>query len=573
MKIGDVRLQINALANSIIALVYLGEFSHAEEICERIEKLLEKIASPELKTYQNKVHSELAIFKGDLNRACELVDIVNNQINKYGLVYLMPPALYSEFLLKMCMEEFAEAEETGERLLGIASSIDHLYARGLTLLMLGRTLCYKGDFQKAKAYCNQGIEIYSSDETRSELHINWGKLILGLIYFHLQEHKKAELLLQEAVGYFSEISSYTFLMECNFVLALLKQGQRDGKTAKKHLQAGFSIAKNKGYYHCMVIGRRGLAKACFVTIELQVEEAMDYAAHLLSTRLASVAGPELERLSHHSTAKTRKKAREIRMAIHRSKVPRLYIETLGGFRVLRGDSPISEKEWQGKKPRAILKAIVSSDSKSVLNEIIMEDVWPDAPFDKVVKNYKVALHRLRKALEPGIDKALGSSYIFMKDDALYLDEDLCEVDAHKFLSLIQDGKAKEKEGDIKGALKHYNEAALLYKGDFLPEDLYDSWIEPRREELRNSYVALLIRIATLHENKGAMNKAISFYKEAVGINPLLEDAYQRLMALYSNIGKRNEALKVYEMCRKALHNELDVEPDQITVALYKKILG
>ena len=45
------------------------------------------------------------------------------------------------------------------------------------------------------------------------------------------------------------------------------------------------------------------------------------------------------------------------------------------------------------------------------------------------------------------------------------------------------------------------------------------------------------------------------------------------MVLYSNMGKRNEALKVYEMSRKTLHEELDVEPDRLTVALYKKILG
>ena len=300
---------------------------------------------------------------------------------------------------------------------------------------------------------------------------------------------------------------------------------------------------------------------------------MDHAAHLLSTRLASEAGPELEKLSHHSNAKIRNKAREIRMAIHRKGVPRLRIETLGGFRVLRGDSPVAEKEWQGKKPRAILKAIVASSSKGVLNEIIMENIWPDAPFDKVGKNYKVALHRLRKALEPGIDKALGSSYIHIKDDALYLDEDLCEVDTHTFLSLIENGKTKEKEGDIKGALKHYNEAAALYKGDFLPEDLYAPWTELRREELRNAYIALLSRIATLHENKGAMSKAISFYKKAIQISPILEDAYQRLMVLYSNMGKRNEALKIYERCRKALRDELGVEPDQVTVALYEKILG
>ena len=62
------------------------------------------------------------------------------------------------------------------------------------------------------------------------------------------------------------------------------------------------------------------------------------------------------------------------------------------------------------------------------------------------------------------------------------------------------------------------------------------------------------------------------YKKVIGINNVLEDAYQRLMVLYSNMGKINEGLKVYEMCRKTLRDELDVEPDQVTVALYEKIL-
>ena len=43
-----------------------------------------------------------------------------------------------------------------------------------------------------------------------------------------------------------------------------------------------------------------------------------------------------------------------------------------------------------------------------------------------------------------------------------------------------------------------------------------------------------------------MGKAISFYKKAIRISPLLEGAYQRLIVLYSNMGKRNKALKIYE---------------------------
>lgn len=73
--------------------------------------------------------------------------------------------------------------------------------------------------------------------------------------------------------------------------------------------------------------------------------------------------------------------------------------------------------------------------------------------------------------------------------------------------------------------------------------------------------------------RGAVNKAISTYKKVIQTDSILEEAYQKLMLLYSGKGKRNEALRVYEACKKALKKELDSQPDQVTVSLYKKIMG
>jgi DNA-binding SARP family transcriptional activator len=36
---------------------------------------------------------------------------------------------------------------------------------------------------------------------------------------------------------------------------------------------------------------------------------------------------------------------------------------------------------------------------------------------------------------------------------------------------------------------------------------------------------------------------------------------------------RSAALKVYEDCQQALHKELSAEPDKVTTAIYRKILG
>jgi DNA-binding SARP family transcriptional activator len=56
-------------------------------------------------------------------------------------------------------------------------------------------------------------------------------------------------------------------------------------------------------------------------------------------------------------------------------------------------------------------------------------------------------------------------------------------------------------------------------------------------------------------------------------DPLLEEAYRRIMRLYADKGKRNKALQVYELCRKNLRNILDVEPEDLTTSLYRNIKG
>jgi hypothetical protein len=250
-------------------------------------------------------------------------------------------------------------------------------------------------------------------------------------------------------------------------MALLKWKESDVNETIRHLETGFQIAKEKKFDSFMASSKKDLVKTCTLALELQVKEAMDHAAHLLSTRLASEAGPDLERLSHHSNIKIRKKAREILMTIHRSKLPRLRIETLGGFEILRGDTPMDESEWKRSQPKELLKSILSRGGKKVPRDLLMEDLWPEGEYDSIDGKFKVTLHRLRKSLEPEMDKDFKSSYIHLKDNLVSLDEALCELDVYSFSSLIKEGEAKEKENDLKAAISLYTKATERYKGDFL----------------------------------------------------------------------------------------------------------
>jgi DNA-binding SARP family transcriptional activator len=60
-------------------------------------------------------------------------------------------------------------------------------------------------------------------------------------------------------------------------------------------------------------------------------------------------------------------------------------------------------------------------------------------------------------------------------------------------------------------------------------------------------------------------------KRVIQADPLLEEAYQKLMTFYSTRGVYSEALKVYQSCKKTLKKELKTKPDATTDAIYNKI--
>jgi DNA-binding SARP family transcriptional activator/CRP-like cAMP-binding protein len=271
-------------------------------------------------------------------------------------------------------------------------------------------------------------------------------------------------------------------------------------------------------------------------------------------------------------ADAQKKVVEMKRALHRSSVPHLFIRTLGGFQVFRDEKLMEESEWEANQPKLLLKAMIALRSHGVPKDVLIEALWPEVSPQSGERNFKVILHRLRRALEPEMDRNYGSSYVHLKANLIYLDDDLCHVDLDDFLACYRRGERKDEEGDVKSAITLYKQAIELYSGDFLPEDLYVSWAVEKREEIRDRNLSLLFRVAELLEKRGNLKSATDYYRRVLQKDPASEAAYQRLMLNYSSRGMRNAALKAYEDCVKALRNELNAEPEALTVSLYRKLL-
>ncbi len=573
-KINEPNISIEVLSYLLFGLMKAGDYISAEEILRKIEKMIgkngDKIIS-ESRVIYLQMGGTLAKYKADGVGLGRFSQALKQEIVENGFDSLYPWFYELSGHLHLLQGDFKMALETGKQCLNSSIRLKNILLTGLAYRFLGMVHLHQGEFKKAYERVEQSMRIFSKEfPSRFELYRT--KVIMGLICIYLKKYKKAEEELHEAIQYFSFIMNFVVIAEIHFIRALLNWDQGAGEEAMFQLKSGFNIAEKRRYDYFYGLGAKYTKEVCLLAIKLKVSEAMNYVGDLLSTSLSSEAEADLHKLSTHSDPMIRGNVLEIRKKIFLSKVPRLRMETLGEFKVFRDGSPVKESEWVRIQPKNLLKSILSNKNHKTPVDQIIDDLWPEEETEKGEKIFKITLHRLRKILEPGLSKEYGSSYIELKDNLLSLNMEVCEVDVVEFLSLIDKGKEREKRGDIKGAILFYAEASEHYKGDFISENLNSLKIDSRREELKGRYVELLSKSADLSEKQGALKKSITYYKNVLEINPLLEETYQKLMLLYFNIGMRNEAIRLYETYLNICKEYPSWTPDPVIMNLYNKFL-
>jgi two-component SAPR family response regulator len=343
------------------------------------------------------------------------------------------------------------------------------------------------------------------------------------------------------------------------------------QSLQSDLEMVFETLQDWNAHGLVFLRDQDLQQCCFMALELKLFEARDMALQVWEWNSTSEAGPLPEGETAGQRTSEGPHVRDLCRDLRKRRAPKIEIKTLGGFEVLKNHQQIPEDAWTGKIPRRLLKAIVSRGGRAVSSSQLQEDIWPDC--DSAQGRFKIALHRTRKALEPGYEPSLGSTYVHLSQDRVCLDPDLVDIDASRFEDHLHEAGICEDKGEVSAALSHFAQALELYQGDFLPEEVLAPWAEGKRTSLKSKYFGALMACARLHKQRGANSRAVTLYQQAVEENPLSEEAFRQLIILYTNMKLYNEALQTYEACKANLRSRLGTDPDPLTTSLGKKALS
>jgi DNA-binding SARP family transcriptional activator len=125
----------------------------------------------------------------------------------------------------------------------------------------------------------------------------------------------------------------------------------------------------------------------------------------------------------------------------------------------------------GGKSLAVLKYMAARSPRVTSRDALIESLWPDCEPSVASNLLRVAMHGLRRLLNP--TKRLPE--LVISQDGAYRLNPLGQlwVDADNFEEALQRGVELERRADIAGPGDAFREAEELYLRDFLEEDLYE----------------------------------------------------------------------------------------------------
>jgi YVTN family beta-propeller protein len=210
----------------------------------------------------------------------------------------------------------------------------------------------------------------------------------------------------------------------------------------------------------------------------------------------------------------------------------------------------------GRRQRALLAILLLSANEPVTRDTLIDKLWGDRAPSDAQHTLDVAVSRLRKALEP----AAGDRVVATRPGAYLLHAEPEHVDLRCFEGLAAQGRRALAAGDPGEAKAALRAALAIWRGAPLADLGGEQFARPeiaRLEELRESIAEDLIEADLALGHHAQVLGELSLLVEA---HPLRERlAALSMIALYRS-GRQPEALAVYQSARRALIDELGVEP-------------
>ena len=231
---------------------------------------------------------------------------------------------------------------------------------------------------------------------------------------------------------------------------------------------------------------------------------------------------------------------------------------LGPLEVSGVDGPVA---LGGGRERALLALLLLHANEVVRSDLLIEELWRGEPPASAAKALQVYVSRLRKRLGADVVTTRARGYaVIVADD---------ELDLARFERLVGEARGA---APLEAASK-LRDALSLWRGPTLPELANEPFAQAEIARLEE------LRLATLEDRVdadlglGRHSELVAELELLVTRNPYRERLRRQLMLALYRSGRQADALAAYRDARRALSDELGLEPSSELRELERQILA
>ena len=250
-------------------------------------------------------------------------------------------------------------------------------------------------------------------------------------------------------------------------------------------------------------------------------------------------------------------------------VKRVAVTMLGGFRIRVDGNVLTDEINRSQKLWNVLCYLIAHRERTVPQSEFIELFWPEENSANPTNALKTLLYRVRSLLEPlcgeGLEPILAQRGAYAWNPAI-----ACEMDVDRFELLCR--RAQDTALPAQKRMALYEEAAEVYRGDYLPKLANQMWVVPISAHYHTLYLEAVKEYADLLEHAEKFEAMAELCTRASQLDPLDESLHTRIVRALLRQGKDSAALSHYEKATDLLYRNLGVRPSEELRALYREIM-
>jgi DNA-binding SARP family transcriptional activator len=214
----------------------------------------------------------------------------------------------------------------------------------------------------------------------------------------------------------------------------------------------------------------------------------------------------------------------------------------------------------GQKQRALLGLLVLNAGRVVSTDRLLDELWGEHPPRTAATSLQNMVSNLRKALGPERLETRSPGY------RLSVEQE--ETDVGRFERLVADAAALSGEQRSQTLFT----ALALWRGPPLADFAYEAFAQSEIRRLEERRLSTLEERIEADLDCGRQGELVAELEQLVGEHPFRERLRGQLMLALYRANRQAEALQGYHDARRALVDELGIEPGRPLQDLFARIL-